>query len=520
MYDEILIQKTPPVQGQADAAEGQEGGYAGGQVSMADRRALSRREVRLRELGNDFGFLGILSIAYGIMASFCLYHNPLGIAVPVFAAVSYGVIFLVLKRIKVKIKKGSLFLGAVTFLIGLSTCFTTNVVVGYHMNRLAMVLLFCIFILHQFHEDGKWNVGKYVTSILIYLAQALSMIYCPFTHLIHFIRSIKSRKYRTVLRLLAGVCAAVPAMIILSLLLASADMVFQNMLDTVIEEFLNPFTLFPVTLQAVAWTLTLYCLVCSAWAGEISDDTADRQCCSPVAAISFMSMIAAVYLVFCGIQIVYLFMGRGSLPWGMTYSDYARQGFFQLLFVAVLNLVMVLMCIKYCREHVLLKAILLVISLCTYVMIASAVYRMMLYVQQYHLTFLRVLVLWFLAMLVVLMAGVVLLIFNRAFPLFRFCLVAISVFYLGFAWIKPDYVIARYNVEHGACQGEEGLGYFAALSSDAAPVVAGLKDLEKRDELLRRYARIYDYVDNGAMGLRTCNFSALKARKLWVQVQE
>ena len=105
MYDEILIQKTPPVQGQADAAEGREGGYAGGQVSMADRRALSRREVRLRELGNDFGFLGILSIAYGIMASFCLYHNPLGIAVPVFAAVSYGVIFLVLKRIKVKIKK-------------------------------------------------------------------------------------------------------------------------------------------------------------------------------------------------------------------------------------------------------------------------------------------------------------------------------------------------------------------------------------------------------------------------------
>ena len=190
------------------------------------------------------------------------------------------------------------------------------------------------------------------------------------------------------------------------------------------------------------------------------------------------------------------------------------------MFVAVLNLVMVLMCIKYCREHVLLKAILLVVSLCTYVMIASAVYRMMLYVQQYHLTFLRVLVLWFLAMLVVLMAGVVLLIFNRAFPLFRFCLVAISVFYLGFAWIKPDYVIARYNVEHGACQGEEGLGYFAALSSDAAPAVAGLKDLEKRDELLRRYACIYDYVDNGAMGLRTCNFSALKARKLWVQGQE
>ena len=72
------------------------------------------------------------------------------------------------------------------------------------------------------------------------------------------------------------------------------------------------------------------------------------------------------------------FMGKGSLPWGMTYSDYARQGFFQLLFVALLNLVMVLMCLKYCQENVLLNGVLLVISMCTYVMIASAIYRMLL----------------------------------------------------------------------------------------------------------------------------------------------
>ena len=58
----------------------------------------------------------------------------------------------------------------------------------------------------------------------------------------------------------------------------------------------------------------------------------------------------------------------------------------------------------------------LLVSLCTYVMLASAVYRMVLYVQQYQLTFLRILVLWFLAMLFVLMAGVVILIFNRDFP--------------------------------------------------------------------------------------------------------
>lgn len=78
----------------------------------------------------------------------------------------------------------------------------------------------------------------------------------------------------------------------------------------------------------------------------------------------------------------------------------------------------------------LLNGVLLVISMCTYVMIASAIYRMLLYVGQYHLTFLRVLVLWFLAMMVILMAGVVALIFNRVFAV-QYCLVTVSVFYLG-----------------------------------------------------------------------------------------
>ena len=472
------------------------------------------RNHKLEAICRDFGFLGTLSIAYGAAACFCLYYNPLGITVPLFVLVTYGAMFLLFKRMGTAIKKGSVYLAVLSFFIGLSTCFTSNMTVGYNMNRLALVLLFCIFVLHQFHQDSRWNIGKYVASIAIYLAQAIGMIYCPFIHGRQYIKSIKSRKYRNVLRLLAGMCAAVPAMVILCLLLGSADKVFQNMLDVVLRKILDPVTIFLVLLQTGAWTLTMYCLICSAWAGDISDDAADRRVCSPFAAISFMSMIAIIYVVFCAIQIVYLFMGKGSLPWGMTYSDYARQGFFQLLFVALLNLVMVLMCLKYCQEHVLLNGVLLVISMCTYVMIASAIYRMLLYVGQYHLTFLRVLVLWFLAMMVILMAGVVALIFNHGFPLFRYCLVTVSVFYLGFAWMRPDYVIAKYNVEHGTGIDMFELDDFSLLSADAAPAVLGIEDAEARNYLLNLYARQYNRVDGGSMSIRTCNFSALKARSL------
>lgn len=477
---------------------------------------VSERIQKRSELRQDFGFLGSLSILYGIAASVCLYRNPLGITVPLFVAVSYGAMFLVLGRLKMKVKKGSLFLAAVSFLIGLSVCFTANMTVGYYMNRLALWLLFCIFILHQFHRDSKWNIGKYAVSLVVYLAEALGMIYFPFTHLAGYVKSTKSTKYKTALRLIVGVCAAVPAMIFLCLLLASADMVFQDMLGTILVKCLDPVSLFLVPLQTVAWAVILYSLVCSARLGTIQDDVADRQVHSPVAAISFMSMIALVYLAFCSVQVVYLFMGQGSLPWGMTYSDYARQGFFQLLFVAVLNLVMVLLCLKYCRENVILKAVLLVISLCTYIMIASAVYRMALYVQQYNLTFLRILVLWFLAMLSVLMAGVVIVIVKRTFPLFRFCLAVISIFYLGFAWMKPDYVAAKYNVGHIAELGWENVQYLGSLSWDAAPAVMELSDVEVRNKIFKSYASGMDYrIYKRSVGIRDFNFSAWRARKLW-----
>lgn len=483
-------------------------------VQVREGRAFLKIQ-RLDELRKDFGFFGVLCILYGMMGSFCLYRNPLGIAVPLFVVISYGSMFLVLKRMKTAVKRGSLFLAAAAVLIGLSACFTTDMFIGYYMNRIALSLLFCIFMLHQFHQDENWNIGKYAASIIIYLAEAVGMIFCPFTHLAHYVKSIESKRYKTALTVFAGICAAVPAMIFLSLLLASADMVFQNFLNLATVKLLNPVPVFSRIIQAAAWAVLLYCLVCSAIGGRINDDAADKGVHSPVAVISFMSMIGFIYLAFCSIQVVYLFMGKGSLPWGMTYSDYARQGFFQLLFVAVLNLAMVLLSIKYCKENAVLKGVLLVISLCTYVMIASAAYRMILYVQQYHLTFLRVLVLWFLAMLSVLMVGVVILIFKRRFPLFGFCVGVVSMFYLGLAWMRPDYVIAKYNVEHGAAWEADGMSYLSCLSGDAAPVIRNLPDSYRR-ELLVIYIKKYDEAARGS-GPRTFNFSAWEMWKIFTE---
>ncbi|MFR8843973.1 MAG: DUF4153 domain-containing protein [Waltera sp.] len=50
---------------------------------------------------------------------------------------------------------------------------------------------------------------------------------------------------------------------------------------------------------------------------------------------------------FSGIQIFGLFLGKMQLPEGYTYAQYAREGFFQLLAVSILNLILVLVCLSF-----------------------------------------------------------------------------------------------------------------------------------------------------------------------------
>ena len=115
-------------------------------------------------------------------------------------------------------------------------------------------------------------------------------------------------------------------------------------------------------------------------------------------------------------------------------------------------------------------------------------------------------------MLFVLMAGVVILIFNHEFPLFRFCLTVVSSFYLVFAWMRPDYITARYHVAHRDSIAWEEQSDFMRLSTDAAPALEEMEDSQIKERLLSWYAGRYEVWDDGEpMGLRTFNFSVLKA---------
>ena len=217
--------------------------------------------------------------------------------------------------------------------------------------------------------------------------------------------------------------------------------------------------------------LAAYCGIRYLGKGTISAQSKDLRKLEPMIANTILVLISVVYVLFCIIQIFSLFLGKMQLPAGYTYARYAREGFFLLFFVCMINICLVLFFMGCFRENGLKKILLAIISGCTYVMIASSAFRMCLYIQNYRLTFLRVFVLWMLVLIGVLLGGIVAQIYRQTFPLFRYMIVVMTIAVFAFGIVRLDYWIAKYDIAHMPQRENESL--LPYLSTDAAPVIAG-----------------------------------------------
>ena len=264
---------------------------------------------------------------------------------------------------------------------------------------------------------------------------------------------------------LIGIFIAIPLLFCMTLLLVGADAVFENMLFRLIDT-LNILEVIKILVVITVVFFSSYALLAALCRKDIKEKTEEKAGFDPVIAIVFTSLLSILYLVFSMVQILYLFIGNMKLPENYTYARYAREGFFQLLTVCVINLLLVLICLYLFRESKPLRAILAIICGCTFIMIFSSALRMIMYIDSYALTFLRLFVLWALAVIFLLMAGVTVFIFYRRFPLFLYGLAVVGVCYIALSFSHPDYLIALYNLENGA-----DYDYLSRLSADAAPAI-------------------------------------------------
>lgn len=473
--------------------------YMDENLTMSFEEQQKRREEQLRVQqeedrqrgANVFGKLAAGSLIYAAIYTGCRYRNDAGIAVAFWVLATIGYVHAVFRMFGIRQKGDSIFIMAVMGLLGISTFLTGNEWI-ICMNYMAIFLLLVALLLHNFGSDKDWDIGKYLVEIAVSVFGAVSCIGKPFTDGRAFFQSKKHKSNGRGRYILLGIGIAVPCVLFLGFLLETADIVFAELVRNIFSAFRFPAKWFEVFLMLFFGFFSSYCGIrfIEEHSGQITVKNLKRG--EPLIAITALFLIALLYLVFCGIQIMYLFVGKMELPHGVTYARYARTGFFQLLFVCVLNLMLVLAVKKYFRESRLLDLLLLVISGCTFVMTASSARRMLMYIKAYQLTFLRVSVLVALFAIALLMAGVVAIIVKPDFSFFRYGIVVVSAVYLVFSFSHVDYFIASYNLSHAkpaeAYTGDEAgkryigggtdtgtavdYSYIYTLSTDAAPAIA------------------------------------------------
>lgn len=454
-----------------------QGAPLSGTAAEAEKRAETEETKRMKE---KFGFFGPAAFIYAVFYTFCMYRNGSGVTFPFFVAGSLLFFCLSLAKLEITLKKGSVFYMAAMVLLGVSTFCTDDQRIIF-FNKLGIFLLMMSLLLKQYFETSKWGPGKFLGSILRLVFGVRKEMAEPFHDGAAYWTKYREREGgRLDGRIWAvglGLLAGIPLLFVVVLLLSSADALFRRMAGSLVTAVV-PGNVANVLLRISMMFLASYCLTASLCRRNIQEEVKDRRTGEPVLAITVTGMLTALYLVFCVIQINGLFLGRMQLPEGYTYAAYAREGFFQLLAVSFLNLVIVLVCLGLFKDSRVLKCILMVMSVCTFVMIASSAMRMIMYIQCYYLTFLRILVLWSLALLALLFAGVLINVFKSGFPLFRYSVAVVTVLYLALSFAHPDYLIARVNLaDAAAAEGREGgadsldYQYLSGLCADAAPVL-------------------------------------------------
>ena len=444
----------------------------------------------------------------------CLFENVSGILYPVFLLGMIGLYGFLMERAGRRIKKESRRYLLAVLLLGISTFLTGNPVIIW-LNRLAVWLLWGMVILHDGREDQNWSVFRYVGDLWDLAVTVLTRLFAVFPELARSRRErqresgTENRKHDKLIYVILGLLLGATLICLILPLLISADAVFDQLLGEafdfavrILGNLMIPTKLIRILLMFLWGVMFFYGVYSAVKNRKDPSEEKDLRTQEPVLAIPVLAVIGVVYLLFCMVQISYLFTGGFALPEEYSYAGFARQGFFQLLFVSGLNLLLVLVILGFFRENKILKIMLTVLSACTYIMMISSACRMLLYIQAYQLTRLRVLVLFALLVLAVLFAGVIRNIYRESFPLFRYSVAVVTVIYLMLSFSRMDAWIASYNIAH------DQTSYLYELSTDASgPMLKAAKEGTAETEMTRAYFSMNEYRQEEYTGIRKFNVS-------------
>jgi hypothetical protein len=278
---------------------------------------------------------------------------------------------------------------------------------------------------------------------------------------------------------MVGLVAAVPVAVVFGGLLMEADPVFDRLMTTALGAELDQLAGHGFAILAWTWLGAGALRLLLLRPADRRDGVAAGGRFGIIEVGTVLLLVDLLFLAFVAVQFRYLFGGAALVNElaGLSYAEYARQGFFQLVAVATLSLPLLLLAdwalgrrdpASVGRFRLLAAVMLALLN----VMLASALYRMRLYTAEYGLTELRLYTTAFMGWLVLVLGWFGATVLRGRRERFGFGSVAAGLFVLGaLNLLNPDGLIAGTNLGRAGRGRAVDTAYFYSLSADALPAV-------------------------------------------------
>ncbi len=412
----------------------------------------------------------------------------------------------------VTVKKGKK-LQAMPIVVGVSALVVS---LGFVLNVSGFLRFFSfIYVMtaycYYIYSMTSENRFRFRDSILIDFTKAIFVL--PFHSLsdmfVSMFEGAKNKGGKTILKVVVGFgLAVIPTAIVLSLLSYDSD--FSKLMDTIfhIEDFdlLTHLVKLFLALPLGAYAYGIYISSLDKKCDKILTTASCKKSMTKMRIAPAVTVVTAVlpvlfvYVVFFISQWKYYVSGfTGVLPKGFSYAEYAREGFFQLCTVSVINLVMLtavslFLKRKEGKSSVLLKILAIVFSLFTLVLISTAVAKMMMYIDCYGLTPKRVYSTWLMLVLALIFVLIILKQFISRLRLIALSLAVMVLMFSASTLSGVEKFIAEYNVNRYID------GTLPIVDVDA------LTDLN--DASIASQVRLYHYITDEIMSDSYNNLSA------------
>lgn len=287
---------------------------------------------------------------------------------------------------------------------------------------------------------------NYVVSL-----KNISFMFKLFPH--HIFKNFKYLKIRSVsgkmgnvLKVIAGIAIGLVFSVVIILLLSSADDYFSEFMDKILFSF--DFNLGNI-IKFVIYFIILFSIGINLLRNRnLKMKETKYKFIDNTIVISMLSVVNFVFVLFLISEVSKLCGNFLQIPDGYIYSSYAREGFFQLLFVTLINFSIILYLMyktKNIEKSKVTKNLVLLLVIFSAFLIFNSYYRIFLYIERFGFTILRLQVILFLAMeliLFMLIAKKILKGLNRDGIKF---LMVMTIFYVLNLYVCNDWFIGLVN---------------------------------------------------------------------------